>query len=308
MKTTILLLAFAIIIAGCQYVPFQQRKETIQIPETNIGTQGVEISFPPQEMPREVFEKSTFTMPVTLANKGIADIEKGVYVISYDPTALALQRPKGAYWFNLRGKSIFNPKGEERTLSFIFSTLPLGPQVERMPTTLTITTCYPYKTSAQLDVCIDTDILGREKTKVCQPKTQTYTQGQGAPITITSIETKMKPIPEDERIVRPEFIIKIKNQGRGEVVAPGMHNDACSGRGGDIWNQALVQASLTDMPLSCNPSMVRLKREEDARIVCTTPEGQGIDVRQGTYITPLAITIDYSYVSALTTWLTILKP
>lgn len=306
MRKLLALIAVLLFLSGCQFMPFQ-RKDTMNVPVVSIGTQGVEPSLAPNNPPREVFENSPFTMLVTLSNLGTADVDQGVYSVSYDPQYLFLTRPQATGTFAVRGKSTFNPQGAERQLSFVFATKPLGPQLQGYPATLTFTACYPYKTEAPIIVCIDTDLTGKKKIKACTPQTQSFAQGQGAPVVVATVEPRMLPHDDPYRI-RPEFVLTLRNQGNGGLVASQYYREACSGRplGDDAWNVVSVEAALTDTQLTCAPTPVKIKASGDTRVVCTLPEG--IPLTAGTYTAPLTVTLDYGYLKSIAAQVNLVKP
>ncbi len=303
MRKALVLLAVLVVLSSCQMIPFQ-RKDTLQVPNVNIGTQGVEVSLAPNNPPSEIYEESAFTMLVTLSNLGTNDVEQGVFTVGYEPQYVYLPRQQAQGRYRLRGEAAFSPIGEERQFPFVFNTKPLGAQLERYATTLTFNNCYPYQTRAPLNVCIDTDLTGK-KGKVCTPTVQSSPQGQGAPVIISSIEPRMLP-HEDPLRIRPEFVLTINNAGSGEVTASSVYQRACSGQplGDDGWNILEVNALLSDTVLACTPNPVKLK-QTGTRVVCTLPEG--IDTRLGTYTAPLTITVDYGYLTSVTTQVAIVK-
>ncbi len=297
--------ALLIFLVGCQFAPFQ-RKETMKLPDVSIGTQGVELSLAPNNPPRETFENSAFTMLVTLSNLGTTDVEEGVYTVSHEPqyTYLAQQQQQGR--FVVRGKSTFNPSGEERQVQLTFRTKPLGPQTQAYPTTIAFNACYPYKTIAPLITCIDSDILNKRKDKPCTPKTAAFPQGHGAPVAVTSIEPRMLP-HEDPTRIRPEFVLTLQNRGSGEAVAADRYREACAGRalGDEGWNIIHASALLSDSYMTCTPSPAKLKQSGETKIACTIPEG--IDSRLGTYAAPLTVELEYGYLTSITTQVNIVK-
>lgn len=301
----IMVIALLIFLAGCQFVPFQ-RKETMQLPDVNIGTQGVELSLAPNNPPRETFENSAFTMLVTLSNLGTTDVEDGVYTVSHEPQYVYLAQQKQQGRFVVRGKSTFNPQGEERQVSLTFTTKPLGPQAQQYPTTIAFNACYPYRTIAPLVTCIDSDILNKRKDKACTPQPASFPQGHGAPVVVASIEPRMLP-HEDPMRIRPEFILTLQNKGSGEVTAVEHYREACAGRalGDQGWNIIQISATLSDTYLTCTPSPAKLKQASETRVVCTIPEG--IDARLGTYTAPLTVELEYGYLTSITTQVNIIK-
>lgn len=305
-KILLLVIAF-IMLAGCQFSPFQ-KKETFNLPEVNVGTQGVELSLVSGSPPREAFEENPFNYVVTLSNLGTHDVENGAYSLSYEEQYLYSAQKQLTGRFFVRGKTPYNPKGEERQLNFLFNTKKLGPQVERYPASITFNACYPYMTTAPIIACIDTDLTGKKTGKVCTQQPQGFAKGQGAPVVVDSIESRMMPHPEDSTKIRPEFIFTISNHGTGEVVATNYYQNACTGKplGDENWNLVSVTAKLSDQQLTCTPTPAKLKTTGETRIVCILSEG--IDIRRGTYTSPLTIALDYGYFTSITTEVTIVKP
>jgi hypothetical protein len=304
MRKILALMVLLVLVAGCGRFGVQ-RKETIQLPEVKIGTQGVELSFSPTN-PREVFENQAFTYLVTASNLGTTDVDSGAYAVSHEQQYLFLSGQPATGRFNVRGKSVFNPQGEERHLHFVFTAKPLGPQVQRYPATITISACYPTQTTAPATVCIDTDIFNKQRNKICRPQTINMGQGQGAPVAVAVVETRMTPHQDLNRVI-PEFVLTLQNKGSGEVVEANNYLDACSGMPlGDAWNVVSVQAQLSDTYLTCTPTPVKLKRAGETKVVCSLPEG--IPLSAGTYVSPLAITLDYGYLTSITSQVTIIKP
>ncbi|MEM4239946.1 MAG: hypothetical protein QXM31_01975 [Candidatus Woesearchaeota archaeon] len=298
-------IAMVLLLAGCQYSPFQ-RKDAMTLPEVKVGTQGIELFLSPGSPPPEVYEESKFTMLVTLSNLGASDVENGVFSVSYEPqhVYLPLQQQQGR--FSVRGKSEFMPQGMEKQVGLSFTAKPLGAQLQGYTTTITFNACYPYQTNAPIIVCIDTDLTGKKPGKVCQAKPISSPQGQGAPVAVTLTEPRMQPSEFQDKII-PEFVLTIKNLGKGSVIAPNQFPEACSGRplGAGGWNVVAVSAALADMPLSCTPSTITLKETGDTKVVCKLEEG--VDARLGTYTSPLSVTIDYGYMTSISSQVKITK-
>jgi len=306
MKRVVFLLLILLLVSACQRLPFQ-RKDTMKLPEVNIGTQGVELYLTRGTPPPEVYEGSPFSLLVTLSNLGTFDVEEGVYSISYEKQYLYLSQQQALGRFRVRGKSTFYPQGAEQLVQLVFTTKQLGTQMERYPATITFNACYPYTTTAPLPVCIDTDITGKVKKKACTPQTQAFPRGQGAPVAVTNIEPRMRP-HEDLRRIVPEFILTLRNLGSGEAVAEQLYREACSDEplGEEGWNTVHVQAALSDIPLTCTPSPVKLKRIAETRVVCRLQEG--VDPRLGTYTDLLTVKLGYGYLTSITSQVNIIKP
>lgn len=304
-RTLIVAVVLLVALSACTGGLFQ-RKETFRLPEVNIGTQGVALTFGPNIPLREVYEESPFNLLVTMSNIGTSDVEQGVYSLSFERQYLYLPQQQALGRFAARGKSVFNPQGEERQVNFLFSAKQLGPNMERYPATITFNACYPYTTTAPLVVCIDTDVTGKRPDKVCMPQPQAFSAGQGAPVVVASVEPRMLPQFDLNRVI-PEFVLTLRNQGMGEVVAPQLYREACSGQalGEDGWNVVEVHAELAGTPLTCTPVSIKLKQQGETRVVCRLNEG--IDARLGAYTELLTVLVDYGYLSSVSTPITILK-
>ena len=149
-------------------------------------------------------------------------------------------------------------------------------------------------------MCIDTDIIGEVRgKKVCDIKDLTFSEGQGAPVAVTKIETRMLP-DVDVNKVKPHFIIFIENKGNGEVVNSKKLGAACSSSGLEYtdFNTLTISASLPQGDLKCSenvdpgPAAVRLREKEDM-VRCTLEDG--IDIGRDAYTAPLKIELNYGY-------------
>ena len=205
----------------------------------------------------------------------------------------------------ISGKQVFNPKGDEGFISINAWAKKIGGQSETKPTTILATACYPYETILDASVCIDTDVLGQRRgKKSCIIKELDFSDGQGAPVTITKIETRM--LPQDESKIKPHFIIHIKNAGNGVVINDSKIEKACSSKPLSYkdFNVLRINATLSGIELDCDPAggmqktaEVRLREKEDM-IRCTyegKDDGIGIDANLDAYSAPLKIELDYGY-------------
>ncbi len=208
--------------------------------------------------------------------------------------------------FNIKGKSIYSPLGDEEFINVNARARTIGPQSETHPSAIFATACYPYETVFGDSVCIDTDIIGESKGKVCTAKDLTFTKGQGAPVAVTKVETRM--LPQDDGKIKPHFLIHVKNAGNGEVIDPGKIEVACKSEALDYrdFNTIIVSASLSGTQLRCSkdagavpgPVTIRLREKED--LIRCTYDGKdddkgGIDAGLDAYVAPLKVELDYGY-------------
>jgi hypothetical protein len=292
MKYKLALLIIVLFLVACT-------PQTTKVP-TNYKTGIQSLTLTIEQQQKQLFEDETTTLPLSLHNKGASDILGGIYSLTVDNNLLELQQ-ETITDFDLPGKTEFNPLGDEDIIGITVTAKKLPPQTETITTTLTINACYPYTTTTTQDVCIDTDLLGKESNKPCQTKTIRLSS-QGSPIAITSIASHITAHQDKQKVI-PEFTISIKNKGTGQVFAADKVIEACtSGSLGKAWNQASVTAYLGDTQLACIPVQEgligRVNLEKENIVKCKVVDG--IQTIRGTYITPLTIEITYGYTTILT--------
>jgi len=213
-----------ITIAGCKG---DKNKNSITDIEVRKGTDGLLMEFLPNAPPQNVFENGKFPISLKLKNAGASNIEdnketaeaeKGILVFGFEKAYVSINEKEQKQEFSIKGKSTFNPSGDELFRLINAEAKKIGEQSEKQPSTILATVCYPYEAILGTSVCIDTDILGQRRgIKACSIKELAFKDGQGAPVTITKIETRMLP-QQDNNKVKPHFIIHIKNSGNGEVI------------------------------------------------------------------------------------------
>lgn len=312
MKNRVLLVAaccmIAVLLIGCR----PRTTEPIPIHE---GLEGLTMEFLDRSPPDEVYVGDRFPVTIEVHNQGAYDIKDGLFVygVESDYIIEPYEPGKGVFEFSLRGKSDFNPFGDLNRDTKYFTAKSLDPQSQTHTTTTSVTACYPYKTEATAQVCIDTDVLGqRIADKVCTPHTismgakNELPKGQGSPIAITKVEPKMLTHPENENLVRPQFFIYVANMGEGIPMEFHSYETACSSTAVERnkWNVAGIRAYLSDrsIELDCKPKIdegsvdkegfLKFEEKEDF-IKCTLEEG--IPNTAGTYNTPLIIDMTYGY-------------
>jgi len=308
---------FIIIISGCG--GGTSSPGTITPIEVHVGTQGLEMNFLGKSPPDEVYVGDRFPLTLDFQNKGAYDIDKGVFVIGAESEYISvpLEYKDKPVAFDLLGRTLYDPIGGMDRKTISLTARYLEPQSETHPTTIAVTTCYPYKTEATAQICIDTDIYDKRLAeKVCKSSTlsmgtiqkdgQELPKGQGAPIAITKIEQKMMMHPESDETVIPRFMIYVKNTKSGLPVDINSYDKACEATGisKKAWNVVTARVYLSDrsIQLDCTPKLdssstdrtghLKLEKSEDF-IQCTLPEG--IPMNLGTYTTPLMIDLEYGY-------------
>ena len=324
-RKIILMMVVLLFVYGCKggedkYTP------TITSKDIYTGKEGLSMEFFENAPPGEIFENSVLPIGLRLYNKGAYDINSGYLSISLEKEYMNLEedslksinelvdfRDSEHIQFDLKGKTIEYPKGETEVITFIGNTKDLSltdPQSEFHKSLISITSCYKYQTKAVETVCIDTDVYGfKKREKPCEAGTITL-NSQGAPVAVTKIESEMLPDKDKPDVIKPRFIITVRNIGNGEVVKQEKVEAACSSDPISYkeWNSVNIQVYISDISeenkLDCDivkegihdSGTMILKKKEDS-IRCTYEKGYSED--KGTFASPLYVILDYGYTDTI---------
>ena len=322
-KNIISILTILLLISGCrgskEYTP------TITTKDIYTGKNGLEMEFFENTPAPEIFENSVLPIGLRLYNNGAYDIEGAYLSISLEKDYMELNKDSlksinekidfrdEHIQFDLKGKTIEHPDGEQEIITFTANTKDLSktdPQSESHTSLVSITSCYEYQTKAVETVCIDTDVYGfKKREKACEVETLTL-NSQGAPVAVTKIESEMLPDKDNPSIIKPRFIITVKNLGDGEVVKKDKVEAACSSEpvGYKEWNNINVKAYISNMEeenkLDCD--IVKEGAQDDGTIILKQKEDsircayeKGFDETKGTFSSPLYIILDYGYTDTI---------
>lgn len=291
----IFVLLFVFLLSGCNLSMFNGNKVNEQ--DFRIGNEGITISFLPNAPPTEIYEENPFSIGILLKNEGAHETRNGIASFSIEDEYVEIQNPENSIRFNLKGKSVSMPSGEQETKFIKANTKKIEGQSQERESVIIASLCYPYKTIVDASVCVDTDLYGlREMQKACYVRDISLST-QGAPVAVTKIEPKMLPAENDDYI-RPQFIISVKNVNNGDIIRKEKVDDACSSSsiGIDDLNVIKVKAELSGQRLECSPSPLKLKNDKDS-IRCVLEEG--IPKDRGTYTSPLQIELEYGYMNSI---------
>ncbi|MBN1645658.1 hypothetical protein JW868_01310 [Candidatus Woesearchaeota archaeon] len=186
------------------------------------------------------------------------------------------------------------PGGGEDYLNFLLKIKSWPTGLDEMPQVFQFTSCYIYTTYADPMVCVDPfpDGPGR---KVCTPKTQTFSKGQGAPIALTKVEQETTP----KEIF---FTFYFENKGDGVVWSP-WSLQKCD----PYYGEERVKATDTNRILIGDVRFSRDVRQLDCipenRIVRLDESGKGMIrcsydldyITRDAYLAPLIIEAWYGY-------------
>lgn len=289
------------------------------IEDVRVGTQGIIVSFLPNNPPDrivveqgienpikivlQVNNKGAYPQPDEGTKRGAAPDPAKIYLSGHDTSIIRFsQREADLSAKALEGKSTINPNGGIDFVNFEGKVHADILNVEKYEPTLLATACYHYNTVASPQVCIDTDPYSEISTrKVCEVADITLSS-QGAPIAVTKIA-------EEALATKTQFRISIKNVGGGDVIKI-TSEQKCDPLGTekiqreDVDKVYLVGVFLGNKQLNCGPfgegitksnsGFIRLINGEGS-IIC---EFQRQDYPQGAntaYTTPLKIHLAYIY-------------
>jgi hypothetical protein len=312
-KLTLLVILAVFLLIGCKGNSNGQSNPITDV-DVRKGIEGLTMEFVKNAPPDRVFEArfkddelegGLFPIAISLKNKGAADIKQGFLSLGLERQYIDFTTNDQIRSFEIGGRSIFSLSGDEERITINAQAKRIGSQSETHPSTIFATACYQYKTILDASACIDPDVFGEKlREKSCEVKDLQFENGQGAPIAITKIETRMLPDSLDEKKVRPHFIVHVENKGNGEVVEPNRVEDACKSTSLDYkdFNTIKARAFLSGNQLNCNigedtgETTARL-REKKVIIRCSMEDG--IEGTRDAFTSPLRIELDYGYTSKI---------
>lgn len=296
------LLLVALLILGC--VP----KEPERAPEelAYVGTEGLVMSFMQNFPPSQIYDTMPLSLIVELKNKGTYDLSGErcwLHLSGFDRTIIVGLPEQEVCAEQLPPKSPYNPQGGYATREFKAHSITLPYGIERYSTPIVISACYEYKTIATPVVCVDPEFgkLGMGP-RACTPGPVSLAGGQGAPVSIDSVDVEMMG---RKALVR----IYISNSGYGTVLAPGSARAATCpfNLGYEDYNMISYRIEMSGATLeSCAPAIfggpnLRLFNGR-ATLTCTFDVGSG-PARK----VPMVIELDYAYLDQIAKDIEIIK-
>ncbi len=290
----LVIITLVFFLSGC-IGPFNLQNPANQ-DEFRKGNDGILINFLDNAPPSETYEDYPFSIGLMLKNAGAYDTNGGIISFTVEEDYIDLL-DNNDIRFNLKGKSLALPIGDQKTEVIRAKAKKISGQSEMHTSKILTSICYPYQTKKSVDVCIDTDIYNiKNIQKVCNVKDITLTT-QGAPVAITKIESEMLS-SEDENIVKPSFEIYVKNVGDGIAFAKEKVNDACSSAPlkYEELNAVEIKVMMSGEELQCREKILKLKENKDS-VRCVFEKG--ISTEKFVYTTPLTIELNYGYSTSI---------
>lgn len=299
MKKAIIILGAILIcvlfLVGCAGGSSRQRDTG----DYRVGTQGLEISFKSNSPPSRVYaEDGTFPVALEVRNLGVfpgegdGSLTADIYFRGFDTNIIQNLDQESVSFDEEDAKTRYNPEGGFEILQVDASIDPgyfQNTKIDSYDADLVAIACYPYRTYAAVDVCIDPNPNKKNVLlDVCTPGV--YSSGsQGAPIAVTSVES----IPQKGKA---RFTIRLSNVGGGDVLresALGMCVDTDIDRE-ELDKVTLVNAQLSNgIPLDCSGNdEIRLVDGQEATVVC---KAEGLDESMPAFKTILLFELAYAY-------------
>ena len=292
MKYIIATLLAVFFIAGC--VSGGQRSP---LGEYRVGTQGLELMFTSRTPPSVVYaEDETFPIIVEIRNRGVypgeddSSLHAHLFFTGFDSRILQGLDSQLIEFQPGEAKTRYNPEGgmyiatgEAHMDRGMFAQSRIDSYTAQIRATL----CYPYKTYASVDVCIDPNPNRDSRFDACRPGV-TGAGSQGAPVAVTSVET----VPQRGQA---RFIITVTNVGGGELLNIGNFSDCTvPDLSRSLYDRIhLVNAELSSgLPLSCSPSGDISMINNRATIVC---KADGLNENDPAYKSLLHLEFEYGY-------------
>jgi len=306
-QTKIVILVALLLLAACNRINHGGDGGLPTDREIHSGIFGVRI----EAGNMNVLEDEAFKYVVKLYNEGATDVTNAMLKLNVNRDFFEVLEPEKNYFnFDLDGKSIFNPFGRSKIFEFRVKALGLSPGFSQSHSAnFIIEACYYYNTELSIDVCVDKDVYSTSNNpnKACRITMVTPpSRGQGAPVEITRIEPKF--ITEDAGIT-PQYIIYVRNSGRGNVFKSGEMEVACGSgelqEDQEVWNIITVKAKLGNNEMVCsteNEGFLKLEDHEEGSIKCKL--NQPLQINEA-YKTELAVNLSYGYTETVSRIVTI---
>lgn len=299
-----------ILLTGCQGGRYENPGS--ESDDYHEGTEGIAVSIMEQAPPPVVFEGSTFDLQANMHNKGAFNLYPNYTMtmsLKYDSSsvhktddATTNDRYESLEGIQLEGRSQSFPDGEKNDVAIgRFEARDIQSNYEKDMALFVLNYCYPYKTMFSDMVCIDTDVQKTDsRQQVCEASDKKYSDGQGAPVSVTEVESQMVPVGN---YVRPQFTLHIKQHGDGYVSdfilgsnARGPDADAnrrCGTINETTINLVRVNARIGNDTLNCLPEKVRLE-DGKAEVQCQLDDTDILGVK-ASYYTELFVELSYLY-------------
>lgn len=268
-----------------------KQPEQIEVYNPQSGSEAISIEFIENMPPDPVYMCSDFNFGLEVKNLGATDIDakKSLFLIGAEDEFSFVEGTSKD--LALRGKSALVKQGDE-TVVFFPATSKLFEAFKRQrslnyTTNVKAIACIPYATKANADVCINPDVLSKDK-QGCTPQTVSLSGGQGGPVGVTKVNPQMIAFGSTVKARIDVSLKKVSSEGR--IYALGALSNQC--QTATQLNKVKVKVLLGSEEMTCDPSgLVNLYDNKESTVSCTTTLGHS----SGAYTTPVTVLINYTY-------------
>ncbi|MFT4343156.1 MAG: hypothetical protein ACMXYE_00240 [Candidatus Woesearchaeota archaeon] len=212
----VVLIFLAVVLSAC--TPSGQ-----QTTQTHMsGTEGITLSFVGNSPPPIIYVDDRgddrVSIDIEARNRGTSPSNVEVFFSGFDERIVDVQSISGFdFSSEVDYRTRFNPVGGYREVSTTLNVRDLGTSsAYEFP--LRVIYCYDYETVAAVQLCVDPNPHRRNTADACTPSS-VNTNGQGAPVGISSVEQESMP-------GRVRLKINVQHYGQGQVLT---QNAECRG-------------------------------------------------------------------------------
>jgi hypothetical protein len=267
----LIMLGFLFILSGCSV-------GTTSDSSYMTGTQGITMSFVTNNPPTTVYFDRVYGEDVSIEveafNIGTSPSNNvETFFTGYDPSIVSVGNINIAFTGGEAYKTRYNPEGGYAIDGTELRVGDLG-NSDTYNFNLRLVYCYTYETRVAVQLCVDPNPHRVNRDDACTPSTVS-TNGQGAPIGVSSVEVESMP-----RNVRLK--INVKHYGQGNVLKASANCEGIPLREEEDY-VAFTSPKLGGMTGTCvTQSPIKL-RNGQASIICNFP----LDSDRGAYTTIL---------------------
>ncbi|MBI2548339.1 hypothetical protein HYW21_03235 [Candidatus Woesearchaeota archaeon] len=291
-----------LLVVGCQRLKRDNQGDTsIRVLEQKTGRDGLVITFLDEITPREIWagtpeEPTPFQIGIEISNRGYTEVTNGSIALMRfsDYMEIVQQQTMKNTIINVKGKDRFSQTEGYQLEIFDVRNTGIPTDVEK-DFLFKAKVCYPYTTQGSVEVCIDPfmyDYANKDKA-TCQVKDVAISGGQGAPVAVTKVEETIVSTGNPNEF-EAQFVVHFKNEGKGLVTGIDQYASACTTiapRTGLDKVQATIE--LSGEIIDCTNIIQSYDDPTTSKAYCT----KTIRKDQGSFVTPLSITLSYGYVS-----------
>ena len=316
-RILLVVVLLAVVLSACTTSfgsTFSRQQQTGQYAS---GTDGLVVEFAPQAPPTTVNEQGEFDIQLIVHNKGAFDVTGNALaqIKMREPDSTKVEKVTAGAALSdsyirdgtieIFGKSSNFPEGEVRTFPIErFRAQAIGGNFETNKATFNVELCYPYATRFSDTVCIDTNIDGSDvRRQACTAGGAGYSGGQGGPLAVSAIETKMVPRGV---YIEPQFVIHVEHVGEGrveyyrpdlydiDIYNPRGNTYTCSVTNSSDIGRFAIQARLSDQDLTCEDTTDIILRDGKAKVNCWLAENAILSTTSS-YVAILDVVLTYQY-------------